>query len=735
MTATDLKKRAIALAEKTKIDSVTPEEVGQLSNDIVEYIENVEINGSSLGIRKTYTSVSAMEADSTAPKDDKGVLLRRGMLVNIYNQEDPDSADNGKVFSFQNPGWAFRGTVDAGYATKEELTELDNKTIQDIEKAKFDATAATEDRVLFSYEKSEAATIKFKDNFYFNVLYENAIWITKISFTPYENSNGAAGIDIYLVNNDGVVTKYLGYISCNDAQANNLYEYDFYAYVPAQHRLLFVPKNLTLKYGRTGGDGFYYAFKNIGIGNTLSDGIIISQGCISLSLFGYEVKSKFDIKEISNNLSVASDNASNALQKSTNAEEISLEIEEKFKDKAKIEYDETSFASVNFGAQKAIMNRTFGHDVTFQKLIIIPNVSSESAKIELYSVDESLIIKESYGTINIGSVETGAKKEVDVNIYLPKGYRFLIIPNVNIKYSNDNGSGFLFGISGSISIDSQLSNRDQRANGALSIGFSGYYIEKEYDLEDFDNRITVLENSTTSNTIDKTMAILGDSWTDQSGTYGNWISEFKKKLPFKTLKSYGVGGAKFTHTEETVEDLNDATGGPTVVAANNVFWNQINRLKRDVQDSVIPTPDIIFIMGDTNDRNQELGTLESAFSQRDIKDIEINTLTNFALALRYDIEELIRNFPDSNILVFTPAYLYNNLAGEYNDMMQSVCEYMGIRIFRSDKNSGINVRYVNSSGQEFGELFLNNGFDIHLNQRSADHLSTYIASCVYPYTL
>jgi hypothetical protein len=127
MTATDLKKRAIALAEKTKIDSVTPEEVGQLSNDIVEYIENVEINGSSLGIRKTYTSVSAMEADSTAPKDDKGVLLRRGMLVNIYNQEDPDSADNGKVFSFQNPGWAFRGTVDAGYATKEELTELEGK--------------------------------------------------------------------------------------------------------------------------------------------------------------------------------------------------------------------------------------------------------------------------------------------------------------------------------------------------------------------------------------------------------------------------------------------------------------------------------------------------------------------------------------------------------------------------------------------------------------------------------
>lgn len=148
MTATDLKKRAIALAEKTKIDSVTPEEVGQLSNDIVEYIENVEINGSSLGIRKTYTSVSAMEADSTAPKDDKGVLLRRGMLVNIYNQEDPDSADNGKVFSFQNPGWAFRGTVDAGYATKEELTELDEMVIDNI--INFNLTDSTDVQTVFS---------------------------------------------------------------------------------------------------------------------------------------------------------------------------------------------------------------------------------------------------------------------------------------------------------------------------------------------------------------------------------------------------------------------------------------------------------------------------------------------------------------------------------------------------------------------------------------------------------
>ena len=196
MTATELKKRAIALAEKTKIDSVTPEEVGQLSNDIVEYIENVELNGSSLGIRKTYTSVSAMEEDSTAPKDDKGVLLRRGMLVNIYNQSDPESADNGKVFSFQNPGWAFRGTVDAGYATKEELTELvyhQNNELSSIIKNSLiissDGTIANASNILqkihiFDVENHEMIFLNVEANNYYAPFYAFAF-----SETPVDDIN------------------------------------------------------------------------------------------------------------------------------------------------------------------------------------------------------------------------------------------------------------------------------------------------------------------------------------------------------------------------------------------------------------------------------------------------------------------------------------------------------------------------------------------------------------------
>lgn len=123
MNSSDIKRRAVELSEKTNSETISPQEVGGIMYDTLSYMEDVERNSSSLGIRKTYETVSAMEAD-TDPRDDDGNPLKRGMLVNIYNQLDTDSADNGKVFSWQNPGWAFRTKIDAGYATKREINEL-----------------------------------------------------------------------------------------------------------------------------------------------------------------------------------------------------------------------------------------------------------------------------------------------------------------------------------------------------------------------------------------------------------------------------------------------------------------------------------------------------------------------------------------------------------------------------------------------------------------------------------
>ncbi len=118
----DIQRRAAELAAKTKIESISPAEVGGLMGDIAGYANEVDRNGGSLGIRKTYTSVSAMESD-VSPVGDDGQPLKKGMLVNIYNQDDPQNADNGKVFSWQNPGWLLRSKVDAGYVGWDGIME------------------------------------------------------------------------------------------------------------------------------------------------------------------------------------------------------------------------------------------------------------------------------------------------------------------------------------------------------------------------------------------------------------------------------------------------------------------------------------------------------------------------------------------------------------------------------------------------------------------------------------
>lgn len=126
-TSSELKQRALELAQKTDVNSIDPQEVGGLFYDLSGYSENVQLNSGTLGIRKVYTSVSAMEADSTAPKDFWGDPMKKGNLCLIYDGTG-ESADNNKVFAFKNPGWEIATKLDAGYATKEEVTELDIKT-------------------------------------------------------------------------------------------------------------------------------------------------------------------------------------------------------------------------------------------------------------------------------------------------------------------------------------------------------------------------------------------------------------------------------------------------------------------------------------------------------------------------------------------------------------------------------------------------------------------------------
>lgn len=116
----NLQKRATDLRNKTQVDSITPEEVGGLQYDILAYIAYMEQNNGGLGIRKVYTSTTAMNADSN-PIGSNGKPLRLGQLVTIYNPSTPTAEGTGNVYSYQKPGWQLVGSIGGVYELQAKI--------------------------------------------------------------------------------------------------------------------------------------------------------------------------------------------------------------------------------------------------------------------------------------------------------------------------------------------------------------------------------------------------------------------------------------------------------------------------------------------------------------------------------------------------------------------------------------------------------------------------------------
>lgn len=109
-TITELQARARALSSRTETDSITPEEVGGLQRDSIDYMAELERSGKSLGIRKVYASVDEMEAAGTSPVGEDGKALKYGQLASIYHAGNAGT-ENGNIYAFQNPGWLLVGNI------------------------------------------------------------------------------------------------------------------------------------------------------------------------------------------------------------------------------------------------------------------------------------------------------------------------------------------------------------------------------------------------------------------------------------------------------------------------------------------------------------------------------------------------------------------------------------------------------------------------------------------------
>ena len=125
ISLTDIKNRADQLSAKTEAGSITPEEVGALIADLALYAQSSERDGSTLGIRKVYPTLEAMQADTT-PIGDSGKPLRRGNLVAIYSEERAQSDPNsGLVSMWTGSGWTSIARI--GTAMRHDYTSIENR--------------------------------------------------------------------------------------------------------------------------------------------------------------------------------------------------------------------------------------------------------------------------------------------------------------------------------------------------------------------------------------------------------------------------------------------------------------------------------------------------------------------------------------------------------------------------------------------------------------------------------
>ena len=111
-TIYDLQRRAQELADAKLEGSITPQDVGGLHLDTLAYIAGMEQrNAGGLGLRKTYATYEAMQADQQ-PVGTDGHALKFGQLA-VIATTPAGGAHDGEIYAYQNPGWVHIGNINS----------------------------------------------------------------------------------------------------------------------------------------------------------------------------------------------------------------------------------------------------------------------------------------------------------------------------------------------------------------------------------------------------------------------------------------------------------------------------------------------------------------------------------------------------------------------------------------------------------------------------------------------
>ena len=177
------------------------------------------------------------------------------------------------------------------------------------------------------------------------------------------------------------------------------------------------------------------------------------------------------------------------------------------------------------------------------------------------------------------------------------------------------------------------------------------------------------------------VVVLGDSITTYPDTltYGEWIYWMENYATFKSLKTYGKGGARWY-----VSGMGDGT-----------MYSQFLTLKSEVDGGRV-IPDVIIIDAGINDVafNSPIGSVADAFNGEDITANAVNTMYK---AVRFTCESIRQEYPKAQIILVTP-YQSGLLAREtavrnVRDCLVESAERLSSRIINQTDDLGIYSYY------------------------------------------
>lgn len=181
----------------------------------------------------------------------------------------------------------------------------------------------------------------------------------------------------------------------------------------------------------------------------------------------------------------------------------------------------------------------------------------------------------------------------------------------------------------------------------------------------------------------------------------NWQVDVAKSLSYN-YSCYAIGGARWAHTPLSQIDF---SSNASDIADNKVMSNELARLLKDRKEKNY-YPDLITIMCGLNDAANGLGIIGNYVEtfKYDMSAISIEewfTNSNYKKiretvygSTRYVIESIIRNFPNSQIVIFTPqqcnsgSYNYQNILAT-NLAITEIANRYAISVIDVFKESGI----------------------------------------------